>query len=331
MSFINDASPPAIQRRSGNWGLGQQSLTGSSGSGGGAGTYSWTLRGPAFSGRAVACSADGSRVIVAHSDAPLSISSDYGITWNSVDVTRFWLDVASSSTGVKLVAVVSGGLIYTSSDSGANWIPRDSVRAWFSCCSSTDGTNLVATAGAEFIYTSADSGSTWSPKNINTRTWKEVACSSSGSHILAACQTGKAMVSADFGANWSDCTITGNPLTFGAAVSGDGSKMVLTPSTGTECYVSTDSGTSWSAKPIGAIGNGGEAACTPNFTTIFMNCYRGDGVPGLINSTDSGANFATLAQAPIGFFDGMAISDDGVHVYTCDRSSGILCGILTIT
>jgi photosystem II stability/assembly factor-like uncharacterized protein len=65
--------------------------------------------------RAVASSADGSKLVAAAMAAPIYVSSDSGTTWTSNgSPSTNWTAVASSADGNKLVAVVNGGGIYTS-------------------------------------------------------------------------------------------------------------------------------------------------------------------------------------------------------------------------
>jgi hypothetical protein len=80
--------------------------------------------------------------------------------WTPRDSTRAWRAVASSADGTKLVACAENGLIYTSTDSGATWTARESARKWISVASSADGTKLAACAYGDHIYTSTDSGIT---------------------------------------------------------------------------------------------------------------------------------------------------------------------------
>jgi photosystem II stability/assembly factor-like uncharacterized protein len=76
-------------------------------------TASWGM--PARQWKAVASSADGSKLVAAATAAPIYTSSDSGATWTSnVSPSTNWTAVASSADGNKLVAVANGGGIYTS-------------------------------------------------------------------------------------------------------------------------------------------------------------------------------------------------------------------------
>jgi hypothetical protein len=82
-------------------------------------TWTW-FGGPTGSWSSIACSADGTRLVVAgcgYSFASGSIytSPDTGVSWTSNTAPiAAWSSVASSADGSKLVAVVNGGGIYTS-------------------------------------------------------------------------------------------------------------------------------------------------------------------------------------------------------------------------
>src|SRR5712691_621733 len=69
-----------------------------------------------------------------------------------------WKAVASSADGTKLVAAIQGGSICTSTNSGAAWTRTSAPNlGWSSVASSADGTKLVAAVhgsyGGSSIYT----------------------------------------------------------------------------------------------------------------------------------------------------------------------------------
>ena len=105
-----------------------------------------------------------------------------------------WSALACSADGTKLVAVSLSGLIYTSPDFGTNWMTNNAPpEAWSSAACSADGTKLVATAGGDQpggfvvgpIYTSANSGTNWVSNNVPSRCWTSVASSADGSRLVA--------------------------------------------------------------------------------------------------------------------------------------------------
>lgn len=206
------------------------------------GGVTWTPRGgPAGIShwRAVASSADGTRLVAADSNySPETIgflytSSDAGVTWTQRSTARVWTDVASSADGMRLVAASPQGL-YTSSDAGVTWTARETTQSWQGVASSADGAKLVATVYGGQIHTSTDAGVTWVARNAGgtTEPWGPVASSADGNRLVAATSLGIALgggvfVSTDSGATW---TLTSAPdRNYATLVSStDGSRLVAT-------------------------------------------------------------------------------------------------------
>ena len=205
---------------------------------------SWTPRESARNWFAVASSADGSKLVAAPIGDPLYTSTDSGGTWTPRDSSRVWLSVASSADGSKLVAVANGGRIYTSTDFGASWTPRESSRDWRSVASSADGSKLVAGGDVGLLYTSTDSGVSWSPR-ANASEWVAVASSADGSRLVAATQAGPLYTSTDSGLSWTPREIDRDWRA--VASSADGSRLVAGANLG-QLYTSTDSGVTWAPR-----------------------------------------------------------------------------------
>ncbi len=204
----------------------------------------WTARETDRTWRGLASSADGSKWVATVYSGQIYTSTDSGTTWTPRETTRNWFGAASSSDGAKLAAVVSGGQIYTSSDSGVTWTARDSSRNWYSVASSADGTKLVATVYGGQIYTSSDSGATWTARALN-RNWYSVASSADGSRLIASAYGGQLYTSTDSGVTW-----TGRDSMRGwrgVASSADGTKLVACVDAG-QVYTSADSGVTWTAR-----------------------------------------------------------------------------------
>ena len=168
---------------------------------------SWTARDSDRSWRAVASSADGTKLVAAASGGQLYTSTDSGATWTARESARSWQGVASSADGTKLVAGVVGGQLYTSTDSGATWTARESARSWRGVASSSDGAKLVAVVYGGHIYTSTDSGATWTARD-SARKWYDCAMTSDGSKLFACggLFSGEEMqiyYSSDGGVNWT--------------------------------------------------------------------------------------------------------------------------------
>lgn len=205
--------------------------------------------------RALASSADGTKLVAAASGAYLYTSVDSGATWAQRDSIRSWFAVASSANGTKLVAAVFSGYMYTSVDSGITWTQRttDAVRNWRSIASSADGIKLVACASEDLLYTSVDSGVSWTPRDSSCN-WQSVASSADGTKLIAAnpglnVDAGYLYVSTNSGVSW---TASGT-LRFWSAVasSADGTKLVAVVGTSGSTgllYTSVNGGATWTQR-----------------------------------------------------------------------------------
>lgn len=128
----------------------------------------------------LACSDDGSTVIITRTLDPPLISTDGGGSFSEislVDPGDYMDAVDFSSDGSKAVMVGIAGssdgfAIYTSSNGGASWTGRTDPLAggpsnvWRACAISDDGTKVVIGAGIypsapSYIYHSEDSGATF--------------------------------------------------------------------------------------------------------------------------------------------------------------------------
>src|SRR5882724_6962882 len=113
---------------------------------------SWTMTSaPVTNWQAVACSADGSKIVAAVNGAPIYISTNSGGSWlASTAPATNWASVASSADGSKLFAGATagrflGGLIYCSTNSGASWAATTAeVQPWLSVACSADGEDVIA-------------------------------------------------------------------------------------------------------------------------------------------------------------------------------------------
>jgi hypothetical protein len=263
----------------------------------------WTARDAARSWRAVASSADGTRLVAAVAGGQLYTSSDAGATWTARDAGRDWSSVASSADGMRLAATVAGGQIYTSVDAGATWVARDANRAWQSIASSADGTHLVAVVYGGQIHTSTDGGATWTAREA-ARLWTSVASSADGTRLVAAAHGGQIYTSTDAGASW---TARESARHWNAvASSADGARLVAVVAGG-RIYTSVDSGTSWTAREFD---RGWRAVASSADGTRLAAALMGGAI---YTSNDSGATWSARASGTA-FWDGVASSADGARL-----------------
>ena len=116
-------------------------------------------------------------------------SADGGDTWVARETNRYWWAVACSADGAKIVAAdhgyTMGGLLYTSTDFGVTWAPRGNLQNWSSIVSSADGTQLAAIDGIKRLNLSVDSGVTWATYNLYSDPWSSLAMTPDGLSLVS--------------------------------------------------------------------------------------------------------------------------------------------------
>jgi hypothetical protein len=132
------------------------------------------------------------------------VSGDAGLTWTARDQSRFWRALAMSADGSRLIAAEGNGRLYTSSDFGLTWVPREQVRGWYSVACSADGMKLIASTDNAGLHTSADGGVTWTSRGQTGRFFTGVASSADGTRLVAceAALAGRLYISTDSGVTW---------------------------------------------------------------------------------------------------------------------------------
>jgi hypothetical protein len=223
----------------------------------------WTLTtAPASNWNAVACSADGSRIVAASGIAYppafgcIYLSTNSGATWFSTSApSENWSGVACSADGTRLAATVGfyGGPIYLSTDSGATWEQSGAqpTNAWVSICSSADGLRLAAIAVPRHyisgeVDVSIDGGLTWARSVYPDYSgWAEITCSADGVRLVGGSYWGT-YISTNGGGAWD---ATGGPAA-AVASSADGRRLLATrPSEGNgeraPIRISKDWGATW--------------------------------------------------------------------------------------
>ena len=288
---------------------------------------SWTTNGTAFNWKAVAASADGSKLVAVVNGGQVYTSTNFGTTWVARDVAnRNWTAVASSADGTKLVGCVNPGQIFTSTDSGVTWNPRGAVRNWTAIASSLDGTRITAAAANVGVFVSTDSGVTWgaSANLTGVVSWTAVASSGTGMNLAAAASSQQIFTSVNGGTNWT-ARETARLWTC-LASSSDGS--VLTAGTGTSgfIYTSSDFGATW--VPNTTALNWAGIACSADGARMIAVANTG----GVYVSQDTGANWQIRNTLPTGLtYTGAAASSDGTTLAAVANASGILISSETST
>ena len=101
------------------------------------------------SGRGLASSADGSRLVSVDTDGRIYVSADSGTTWTTNSYGDAFHAVASSSDGIKLMAI--GGAAYESFDAGANWVNAGLTGTLRAVAVSADGSAQAIAANGIYI------------------------------------------------------------------------------------------------------------------------------------------------------------------------------------
>jgi hypothetical protein len=211
----------------------------------------------------IASSAGGSQLVAAASRAtagPLIVSTNSGLTWaTNIVGGQVWSSVASSADGKILVAAVNNGAIFVSTNFGASWtawaetnsITHTPVyRPWISAAASADGTKLIAAFSAYSggLYSSVNSGSVWMPMSFPAGGCDSVASSANGNTLVAACESG-IFTSTNSGQTWSSFPVPNITLSYHAAASADGTKLIALIYDG-RVYSSTNSGGTWTSNAV---------------------------------------------------------------------------------
>ena len=282
---------------------------------------SWTTNGTVIGAKAVACSADGRKLVAAVTSGSIYTSTNYGVTWYSRTSPFNWSSVACSADGTKMMASINVGVIYTSTDSGVTWSPRASgSKGWTDIACSLDGSRVIACAqnANEGVYISTDSGVTWpgSPA-LSQANYSSVACSGNGSNIVATIQGGAIWVSPNGGANWTNRE--SNRSWTCVASSADGSVLVAGASGGL-LYTSTDSGFSWMPNTVSLAWAG--VACSADGQRMIATGTGASG--GVYISQDSGLTWLLRGNLPTNpSYTSAASSSDGSTLAATALANGI--------
>jgi alpha-tubulin suppressor-like RCC1 family protein len=288
----------------------------------------------------IASSADGTRLVAAQYGGRIFNSTDGGLTWTVLEISRNWSSVASSADGTKMVAVDHGydptnmGRIYTSTDSGATWTPRLTNNYWFSVASSADGTRLLA--GAQNIFaTSIDSGTNWIQHSTPGMFFSGTAVSADGMWMYVTDEFGNLFRSPDGGLNWILRNHSLNPETLASSAGGDA--LLLGETGNGALWTSTDSGVSWAHRGYYGSGDttwyalassdggsrlaaaGGHTVTFPGFSTNYYG--------HLYFSVDSGV---TWTAAPSNSWSCVASSADGRKLVAGTMDGRIYTSVRTL-
>jgi len=272
--------------------------------------------------RGVDASADGMRLVAAQGagggfpSGQVHTSTDAGLTWTASGTARNWAAVASSADGRRLVAVPEdNGPVHLSTDGGTTWTPAGAPGLWRAVTVSADGTRIVAAGYGFGIVYSTDGGATWAQSDAPPYGWTRMAASRDNMTLVAV-GFGGIYRSVDGGVTWLTTPLSGVSQWNGAAVSADGSRMVVSGFyTGASVHVSTDAGQTWSV--VTTANSIWSVASSDDGQRLLMA-----GVDGVFESPDGGTTWSQ--RRPAGAWRTATLSADGtfaiVCAATCERS-----------
>jgi prepilin-type N-terminal cleavage/methylation domain-containing protein len=261
--------------------------------------------------KAVASSADGTKLVAVAQSSVIVTSNDSGATWTSQtnSGSRSWSSVTMSADGTKIAATVTNGYIYTSANSGIDWTERQSatIRNWSSIDGSTDGTKLIAGAAASAaggVSTSTDSGVTWTTRTTAVDI-RSVATSNSGDTLIAAQYGSYLRKSTDGGVTWSSISGMGG-ANWAFVTCSSTCATLLAGTFSSSSFYSTDGGATRITGPFGTLtlqagaisDDGTKLVGAPRYSSTRM-------------SLDSGSVWAAQASVPSRIWSGAAMSSDG--------------------
>jgi photosystem II stability/assembly factor-like uncharacterized protein len=206
----------------------------------------------------------------------------------SAPTNEYWRAVASSADGSRLAALADPNQIWFSTNSGTSWTSNTVVFSnrfglWENprLVSSADGSKLVAGVGRvnggeppPFVVGSTNFGS-WSLLVLNPTF---IASSADGTELVAA--AGIMIISTNSGLTWTK--LSGSPEgNFPVAISADGKKLVAAPSL---IYTSPDSGNTWitnnvpaeSWRCVASSANGNTLAAVAGDVPIYTSTNSGN-------------------------------------------------------
>jgi photosystem II stability/assembly factor-like uncharacterized protein len=194
----------------------------------------------------------------------------------------YWRAVACSADGSKLVAASYGrvltdpgaiGAVFTSTDSGATWTMTSAPNnSWSSVACSADGSKLIAAAylysdgsGDGRVYASNDAGNTWTAMTAPEANWGCLASSADGTRLAAAALGNRGL--SPSGGVWTWAATT--PPSLRINPSGTSLSISWPVSAGTfvlECSSALGQNASWSPFPLPAQTVGSQNVVTLEMT-----------------------------------------------------------------
>ena len=261
-------------------------------------------------------SANGQNLILAGDESHVLVSEDGGVNWvDHVDSSHDdWASLAYSGDGTLLAGVQSGtAYVRISADNAIHWtnMPVKGTGAWAQILVSNDGEVVVSADMYGAVYRSTNGGDTWTLLPTEGIPLSYLAMSTNGSKMLAAADGG-VFTSVDGGANWVARPGADVMSVRGAAMSGDGTKMVIVEADGA-VHISNNSGETWTKTTVPDV-SWRQVVSSADGGTLF-------GMPSngvLYRSDDGGESWAPLSLSTENYWGRVAMSTDGSTLLAFD-------------
>lgn len=255
----------------------------------------------------------------------------------TASATTNWGAVACSADGLRVVAAVgpnrsfplgTGGPIYISSNRGFTWTPTSApIKLWTGLVSSADCGTLLACPNAGAPYVSTDAGGTWTAAPLVASNLA-VVCSADGTRMLVSGSSG-VYQSTDSGASWA--LVPGLPSGDCMALSAGGRILVVGQNPGS-VYTFTNPGTFWQLRSIGPYSNWVSVATSADGRKLAAaaSIVRFSPYPGSIfTSEDYGATWQRSVSS-VTDWRAVASSADGTQLAAISAHTGFPAASYTI-
>lgn len=290
----------------------------------------WTqTSAPTNSWRAVACSADGAKVVAVAANGPIFLSTNSGASWRPINSpTSNYLAVCASADGNTLAAVASGAT-YVSRNAGLTWAATGPGLPSIAC--SADATKILTVGGTGQLFASADSGGNWTNLSFQAVPvgfgFLSIASSADGTKsLIASYDQGNIWVESDSNlwagsGLWISGGVLGQGYAASLASSADGNKLAAWVNgfdlSGGTIYISTNGAANWNARVTSSAEFASIASSADGERLIAV----GTGDTTYL-STNSGADWIPV-KAPATNWVSVASSADGDKVLAAVSGGGI--------
>lgn len=211
------------------------------------------------------------------------------------DVNENYTEISINKSSGQYMLMGDYGIIVLSDDYGDTWNYVSAPNVC-SCAVSYTGQRMIYSSTSDSKI-SSNYGVTWSSAATSANNLRNLCMSSDGSKVVGHTKdefSGKVYRSTDYGYSFTEIASDNNYQITSVSCSSDGSKITYT-TLGSKIYVSTNSGTSFSAKNLDR--NWTCVCMSEDGVTQFAGQEPGDASGTILKSTDTGENWSYLETA----------------------------------